>query len=319
MKIVNKKWDVIVTGELNIDIILNDIHSFPEMGKDIQAEQFSFVLGSSSAIFACNIASLGAKVAFCGVIGNDYFGDFVLKKLKERKIDTSMVHRTNECHTGVTVVLNYDNDRAMVTYHGTMALTSIDMIPFDIFKDARHFHLSSCYLLPKLLNRLPEIYQRAQQAEMTTSLDPQWDPHEKWNLDITALLKHLDVFFLTESEMQNMTKDKDVKSTMEKISSEKSIIVIKRGTHGSTLFSRKSGFCHAGAYLNKDIADAIGAGDSFNAGFIYKFINGSKLSECQDFGSLVAAVSTTRPGGTAAFDDPAEVPGIMNEFKNSKK
>ena len=310
-----KKWDVIVAGELNIDIIMNGIHSFPEMGKDIQADNFDFVMGSSSAIFACNIASLGAKVAFCGLIGKDYFGDYILEKLRERNIDTSMVLRTDKCHTGITFILNYDNERASVTYHGTMALTSFDMIPFVKFKDASHFHLSSCFLLPGLLARLPEIYMTAKKAGMTTSLDPQWDPYEKWNLDIPSLVEYLDISFFNEKEFLAITKNSDIGASMEKTCSASNTIVIKQGKRGSTLYNRQSGFIHNRGYLNPRIADAIGAGDSFNAGFIYKFIKGAGLAECQDFGSLAGAVSTTRTGGTAAFDNPKEAAKIMMEFR----
>jgi sugar/nucleoside kinase (ribokinase family) len=311
-----KKWDVIVTGELNIDIILNGVHSFPEMGKDIQADQLDLVMGSSSAIFACNIASLGAKVAFCGLIGNDYFGDFILQKLHERNIDTSMVFRTDRCHTGITFVLNYDNDRAMVTYHGTMALTSMEMIPFRNFKDASHFHMSSCFLLPELLDKLPEIYSSAKKAGMTTSLDPQWDPHEKWNLNLPSLMEFLDVFFFNEREFLIIAKSTDLRGSMEKTCSGNNSIVIKQGKQGSLLYNRQSGFNHTCAYLNSEIADPIGAGDSFNAGFIYKFTNGAGLAECQDYGSLTGAVSTTKIGGTAAFNDPSEVIKMINEFRN---
>lgn len=317
MNITKKKWDIIVAGELNIDIILNGIHSFPEIGKDIQADQFSFVLGSSSAIFASNIASLGAKAAFCGLIGEDYFGDYILEKLKEREIDTSMVIRTDKSHTGITFILNYDNDRASVTYHGTMALSSIDMIPFRRLKNAKHFHLSSCFLLPKVLNRLPEIYQKAKKAGLTTSLDPQWDPHEKWNLDLPAVMEYIDVLFLTEPEFLSITKSTDTRASMKKTCIGNNIIVLKQGILGSTLFSKQTGFIQTKGYLNPNIADAIGAGDSFNAGFIYKFINGAELAECQDFGSLAGAVSTTRTGGTAAFNDPEEISKTMMEFKKN--
>ncbi len=319
MNLSKKKWDVIVAGELNIDIILNGIHSFPEMGKDIQADQFDFVLGSSSAIFACNIASLGAKVAFCGLIGQDYFGDFILEKLKEREIDTSMVIRTDKSHTGITFILNYDNDRVSVTYHGTMVLTSLDIIPFKSFINAKHFHLSSCFLLPKLLDRLPEIYKTVKKAGMTTSLDPQWDPHEKWNLDIPSIMEYLDIFFFNEKEFLAITKSSDLRASMEKTCSASNTIIIKQGTRGSTLYNRQSGFILNKGYLNPGIADAIGAGDSFNAGFIYKFINGAGLAECQDFGSLTGAVSTTRTGGTAAFDNPKVAAKIMMEFRKKNR
>ena len=74
-----KKFDVIVVGELNVDLILNHIDSFPEMGKEKIAKDMTLTLGSSSAIFASNLSSLGAKVAFIGEIGNDSFGELVIK------------------------------------------------------------------------------------------------------------------------------------------------------------------------------------------------------------------------------------------------
>jgi sugar/nucleoside kinase (ribokinase family) len=311
-----KKWDVIVVGELNVDIILNGIHSFPEMGKDIQADDFSFVLGSSSAICASNIASLGARVAFCGLIGKDYFGDFVLEQLKARDIDTSMVIRTDEDRTGMTFILNFDNDRASVTYHGTMALTTPEMIPFEDLDNGSHFHLSSCFLLPEILPRLPEIYQRAKNSGLTTSLDPQWDPRERWDLDLGATMDYLDVFFPNETELLNITNGKDLKDAMKNTCKGDGIIAVKQGTLGSTVYSERSGFIHQGGYLNPDIADAIGAGDSFNAGFIYQFIKGSELEECQDFGNLTGAFSTTKSGGTAAFSEPVEVLKNLQEYKN---
>jgi len=57
------------------------------------------------------------------------------------------------------------------------------------------------------------------------------------------------------------------------------------------------------AFLNKQVVDAIGAGDSFNAGFIHKYISGASLEACQTFGNLIGAVSTTAAGGTTAFKD----------------
>ena len=57
------------------------------------------------------------------------------------------------------------------------------------------------------------------------------------------------------------------------------------------------------AFLNKSVIDAIGAGDSFNAGFIHKFIQREPVEVCQEFGNLTAAISTQAAGGTAAFND----------------
>ena len=78
-----KEFDVTVVGELNVDLILNRIDSFPEMGKEKLAKDMEMILGSSSAIFASNLSSLGAKVAFIGKIGTDSFGDLVLESLQK--------------------------------------------------------------------------------------------------------------------------------------------------------------------------------------------------------------------------------------------
>ena len=112
--------DVLVVGELNVDIILNHIDGFPEVGKEILAKQMTVTLGSSSAIFASNLSSLGAKVAFLGKIGNDQFADLIETSLKKKGVETDFIIRSKEYQTGSTIVMNYDMDRANVTYPGAM-------------------------------------------------------------------------------------------------------------------------------------------------------------------------------------------------------
>ena len=80
------------------------------------------------------------------------------------------------------------------------------------------------------------------------------------------------------------------------------ILAIKRGNQGSMVCYRDE-IMNLPAFLNKNVVDAIGAGDSFNAGFIYKYILGKSIQECQEFGNLTGAVSTTAAGGTTAFQD----------------
>jgi sugar/nucleoside kinase (ribokinase family) len=116
----NKKFDVLVVGELNVDLILNSIDSFPEMGKEKLAKRMNLTLGSSSAIFASNLSSLGSKVSFVGKIGNDQFGTLVNDSLANKGVNTDYLIRSEEWNTGATIVLNFDEDRAMVTYPGAM-------------------------------------------------------------------------------------------------------------------------------------------------------------------------------------------------------
>src|SRR5690606_33598825 len=116
----NKKrmFDVLVVGELNVDIILDQIAGFPEIGKEKLAENLKVTLGSSSAIFASNLSTLGVNVAMMGKTGNDDFAQIIKKSLVEKGVNTDLILSSDKFNTGATIVLNYGMDRAMVTNPG---------------------------------------------------------------------------------------------------------------------------------------------------------------------------------------------------------
>ncbi len=294
------KYDVIVIGELNVDIIFNNIQSFPEVGKEKLAQQMTVTLGSSSAIFANNLSSLGARVAFIGKVGKDAFGDYVLKALQSSGVDTSMVIQTSKVSTGATVIMNFGEDRANLTYPGAMDSLTIENIPLDNLKLAKHLHLSSYFLQPGLKNNVGMLFQKAKELGMTTSFDPQWDPYEKWDLDFNNILPYVDILLPNENELMKFTSKSTLEDAIETLKSTVNILLVKRGNKGSVAVN-KGNIISKPAYLNEEVVDAIGAGDSFNAGFIFKFLQNAPLDICHEFGNLTGYISTTACGGIEAF------------------
>ena len=163
-----KIFDVIVVGELNVDIILNRIDRFPEMGKEILANSLDLTLGSSSAIFASNLSSLGSKVSFIGKIGKDGFALTVLNSLQSKGVDTSNIIQSEILNTGATIVLNFDQDRAMVTYPGAMEDLKLKDINFETIATAGHLHFSSIFLQPGIRNDLSKLFKKARSFGLTT-------------------------------------------------------------------------------------------------------------------------------------------------------
>ncbi len=308
----DKRYDVIVVGELNVDLILNKIESFPEIGKEKLADEMTLTLGSSSAIFASNLSSLGAKVVFTGKIGKDSFGDLILSSLKKKGVATEFISFDETGKTGATVVLNFDEDRANVTYPGAMNNLSAADVTEEKLSEAKHMHVSSVFLQPKIKENIIEIFERAKKAGLTTSLDPQWDPAEKWDLDLERLLPYVDIFLPNEAELINLTKENDIEKALNKIEKSANTVVVKAGGKGSVLFEDGK-ISEAPAFLNENVVDAIGAGDSFDAGFIFKFVQGEPLAACQQFANLCGAVNTTAAGGTAAFENYDSVMKIAKE------
>lgn len=297
----NFRFDVLAIGELNVDLIMNNIQGYPEIGKEKLAGSMTLTLGSSTAIFAANLASLGSKVAFLGKIGNDSFGDLIKNSLFEKGINTSLIISEDKLTTGATIVLNVGEDRAMVTYPGAMDYLTINDIRDESLLKAKHMHFSSLFMQPGIRKDVLSLFKRAKELGLTTSLDTQWDPSEEWNFDYKSILPLVDVFLPNETEILHLTNMKNIKDALKELAPFAKNLVIKQGSKGALVQSDKGEIFEIPAYTNTKVVDSIGAGDSFNAGFIHIFVKGESLQKCLDFGNLAGAINTTAAGGTGAF------------------
>jgi sugar/nucleoside kinase (ribokinase family) len=308
-------FDVLVVGELNADLILNGLDTLPVMGKEILAREMVFTLGSSSAIFACNLRTLGPAVTFIGKVGNDNFADKILSSLQTKEVDVSQILYSPAAATGITIALNYGQERAMVTYPGAMEELREEDVTDAALMNARHLHVSAAFLQPGLRPGLHQLFARAKALGLTTSLDPQWDPAEKWDLDLEGLLPYVDIFLPNISELTALTRQTDIHSGIQAIRSFANIVAVKHGEQGAYIWDGYTLF-HQLPFLHNDIADCIGAGDSFNAGFISQFLLQRSLQQCAEYAALAGAVNTTAPGGTTAFHTLATFHSIASQKFN---
>ena len=296
-----KRFDISVVGELNADLILYGLPATLEPEREHLADDFAITLGSSSAIFAHNIALLGSRVGFTSCIGGDPLGKFCVDRLQESCVDVSGVKVLAGKTTGVTVILPLSKQRQILTYLGTTLDLQFAQLDLNYLGSASHFHLSSFFLLRGLRPRIPELFSQVKHSGLTTSLDTNDDPEGLWADDVKSVLKSVDIFLPNEREACKLAATNDVQDALEVLSQFVPIIVIKCGKRGVIAKRGKNQF-HAPS-LSVQTVDTVGAGDSFNAGFLHKFILRCNLEECLEYGNAVAALSTTRAGGTEALRD----------------
>ncbi len=149
-------------GELNLDVILSGLPQTLQLDREHLATDLKVTLGSSSAIFAHNLALLGNKVSFSGAIGNDSFGEICLVRIGESGVDLSRVWRRFENQqTGLTVLLPSGAQRYILTYPGTMFELTLEDLDLEYICTAKHFHLSSYFLQRSLRPRIAELFRRA--------------------------------------------------------------------------------------------------------------------------------------------------------------
>lgn len=312
---MSKQFDILVAGELNVDLIFCGLDGFPSMGKEIMSRNMDLVVGSSSAIFACNAASLGMRLAFAGCVGEDGFGDFLLQQLEKKKIDIDAVSRIANKGTGLTAALSYESERAMVTYAGAMDELMEVHITDEMLRKARHLHLSSVYLQNGLRPDTIKLLKRAAQLGLSTSVDPQWDPHEKWDISLQEWVDNCSVFLPNMSELMAHCGVKTREDALAELKNTAGLVVVKDGENGAWLWDGTK-LTHEPARLNNKLVDAIGAGDSFDAGFISAYLEGMALTDCLSRAILMGALNTTGRGGTAAFGSLQEMKRTAEELFN---
>ncbi|HUL32612.1 MAG TPA: carbohydrate kinase family protein [Candidatus Eisenbacteria bacterium] len=298
-----KKYELSVVGELNMDLVLYGLPAPFELDREHLATDLSLTLGSSSAIFAHNFALLGNRVAFHSAIGEDPLGKVCVERLKESGVDVSGVRTFAGKKTGLTVILPQPEKRFILTYPGVMAGMRMEDLDLPRVAEARHLHLSSYFLQKALQPRIGELFRFAKESGLSTSLDTNDDPEDHWGRDVLEVLPWVDILLPNEREACRLAKMADSMRALEYLSERVSLVVMKRGEAGAV--ARMGAELFEAKPTRVTTKDTVGAGDSFDAGFLHKYLRGATIGQCLNFGTLVGAFSTTRSGGTEAFRDEA--------------
>ncbi len=290
--------ECLVAGEANMDLLVEG--GLPlEPGKEKLAGDMRLTLGGSSGIAAHNMARLGLRTGFVGVIGQDPLGRAVEDWLRAAGVDISALRRHPRRSTGITIWHGRGPDRAGLTYLGTIELLTAHDIPDALLARARHLHVGAYFMQKRLHPGAPALFRRARRLGLTTSLDCNFDPEEKWDSGIRRVLPHTDVFFPNEDEAARLTGCSSPPEAARALAALCRVVVVKMGAEGAYVCSGEKEF-HAAAVKTR-VVDTTGAGDSFAAGFLREFIRGADLRACARGGARAAARCVTSIGGTTAF------------------
>jgi sugar/nucleoside kinase (ribokinase family) len=306
---VPHEFDLLVLGDAKPDLIVSADH-LPEFEEGEHLVQRSVVtLGGSGGIAACGAAALGLRVAFAGVVGDDAFGRFVVESLQAHGVDTAGVLVDPERTTGVSIVVQRDEDEAVMTDVGTIAALHESHVDRGVLTSSRHVHVSSLYLQESLRPGLRELFGQAHNAGASTSVDPNRDPTGNWNGGLFELLSETDVLFANSIEIRAITGVDDVDVAAEALAEHGTVIAVKFG-QGGGLAMRGDQVVRSEA-IPIDVVDSTGAGATFAAGFIAGRLRGWSIERCLALAVACASLSTRALGGTAAQPTMEEATGAL--------
>lgn len=299
------QFDVTLAGEANLDMIFYGLPQELPVERELLASHLSMMLGGSSAITAHNLAALGSRVGFISQAGDDEFSNVCLRELQNSGVDISrVVPCRSNIGTGITVFLQHGPIRRAFTYEGSISQLKFADLDLDYLASGRHFHLASFFLQTSLRPDAPKLLAAMQAAGLTTSLDTNDDPSNQWAEPLFETLHHVDIFLPNAAEACRIAREEDVEKAGKKLAEKIPTVVLKLGNRGALAFH--DGKRYEAAPFPVASVDTVGAGDSFNAGFLHGWTHDASIDQCLHFGNVCGAFSTTAPGGIKAFQDTAK-------------
>ena len=312
-----RRFDVTLAGDTDLDLLLYGLPEELPLERELLANGMAIRIGGSGAITAHNLAALGNAVGFITADTGDDIGRLCRVELEKAGVDLSRCVPTTGLQTGVTVHLQHAQHRHMLTYAGATANLAFDDLDLGYLSNTRHFHMSSYYLQRALTPRIPELFAKLKVAGVTLSLDPNDDPAQKWDRGILDAIRLIDVLMPNEREACLLAGKKDLDAAIDTLRPMVPLLIVKRGLQGASAYMGKQCW-HVPAQTVKAV-DAIGAGDSFNAGFLHAWLRGWPAEKALAFANLVGAWSTTEPGGTSAFRTAESIRNLLAQWANLER
>lgn len=313
---MKKKWDVYVYGDVNIDLVIPGVEKFPEPGQEDEVPVMETFVGGGAALFTLGVGKLGLHPVFQGEVGDDCYGELIRKQFRESHVDDTLLATSTEQKTGISISFTNEKDRSFLTYRGTNEKISISQVNVEMVKEASHIHVTGyagSINHEEYLNLLKRIKE---ETEATVSFDVGWDSTGEWKPEIRELFPYIDILFMNETEAEHYGRTDNALKAAEEFAKTAGMAVIKRGKSGS-IAVRDQKLYQAPSYTVTAV-DTTGAGDSFNAGFVYGFLRGKTMEECLQCGNACGALSVTALGGNTGFPTEERLQEFLLERKETR-
>jgi 2-dehydro-3-deoxygluconokinase len=314
------KADVGLVGPLNIDLLITgeaptDLY---ELTRWSGPSHVTMCAAGSAGYIAQDLARFGLKTSLVSTLADDPFGDVILQILNKAGLNTDHVDRQPNTLSGIGIyMLLFGSKKRPLTYRLPTHLPWPK--PFNkeqeefLLENHRHIHSAGYLHFPDMwTDEMAGLFQKAKAKGLSTSLDPQFvlfPVTTPWLAPLKELLKFVDLLFVDEDEARKITLETNLKRALETFKNlGPKVIVIKRGDQGSIVYANQSMYDLPAVHVpEKEIVDSIGAGDAFDTGMIYGFLNNWSIDRCQKFATLAAASTLGAVGGTTSLAGVGEL------------
>lgn len=287
------KYDVLVVGRPTWDLVFTGLPSWPVIGQELFASGLTVSPGGTFNGVAA-LARLGVQVGMIGSVGNDEWSELGVRAMRDEGVSIEHIAVLDHPMPAVSICMAHGGDRGFLTYepsdpvlngrcvaHALSALRGLDAM------------FVQCCLNPDLA-----AYARvARERGMRTIVDCGWDEPWLTSKEIRTLMPRADIVFMNQLEAMTITGERTIEAALLRLADLVRFVVVKRSEQGSS--AAIDGQIHHAPGIPADVVDATGAGDCFNAGFLYGLIHERPIEDCLMMGNICGARAVGKAGGFA--------------------
>lgn len=312
---MGKKTGVLVVGSLNMDII-QKVPYFPRIGESMPADGTAFCAGGKGANQAVQCAKLGIPTTLMGWIGNDFFGDFLMKSLSIENLNLSQVRRVDAV-TGLGVVNTLPDKRlfAIVSKGANYAGSPRDLDELDrLLEDVEMLVLQ--LEIPVEIVEVCVRKAKAHGVRVCLNAAPSLPLRDETIADCNF-------FIVNEAEAavylgKPIETVEDAKNAIRPFAKKHgNVCIFTLGANGSVV-SDGSDLFHVPP-APTTVVETTGAGDSFIGGFIKGILDGYDLETAASFAARCSAVTIANIGGIDSMPTMAKMQMAYDEIFRRKK
>jgi sugar/nucleoside kinase (ribokinase family) len=280
-------YDVVVAGSYFCDMVYTGLPDMPRLGADVYSKRFDMVPGGTYYIVRI-LHRLGLKTGWICDFGNDFFSRFMLDQIRGDGIDISLSRMYDRPKRVVASSFSFKQDRGFVSYEDE------PFVP-PTFEELEGLNFRSI-LFPGIGDwKMTDVVERlSNRRNMVVYMDCQCAPQTIHTPGMREALGKLDIFAPNESEALHFTGESDIDRALDVLADLVPLVVLKRGGKGS--LARRGNQVWEVPGIQVEVVDTTGAGDSYNAGFLYAYLRGHPMETCLKYGNVTGGLSVTAPG-----------------------
>ncbi|MFW6137677.1 MAG: carbohydrate kinase family protein [Spirochaetota bacterium] len=309
----------VVLGDLNYDYIFNCPALQP--GKEVMISTFFRNIAGAGGYFSCGLARLGADVALLTDVGEDHDGKSLVKEIQEAGVNVQGIRVLRDKKTPFSMIFTPEKEkkpRQVATYPGTLDEFSVRNTDYRYIREAELVYSCNYFILRRLRREIPEVFRLARTRNILTAYDANagdgWEEPDQLKLLKNKIYPATDIIFLNQHESCCLTGTAHPDEALRVISPNSTTVVIKLGPGGVAIRHRKRTFKLAGFSVGDKLKDTIGAGDSFQAAFIYFYLKRFPIELCGILGQANAASTTMHHGGTTGQCNRKQLAEFIKNF-----